>query len=551
MKKLLCLSILLIGLTAFSQSWKKDLIFDIPLSESSNHWDVKNAVKATSTDTYNVIDRQGSGRRWLNFAGTGWVTIADADRYDVGTGSFSVAMKFTPANITDTGKYLVCKDTLGIGWGIKQTTNDIYIRFDDGTVDKTAIIGTDILTAGTPIEMTVVFSRTGSASLYVNRSTTAVGTAVISSAQLTLSNAGKFVIGNNNAHDCGFSGDIYMVRLFNYALTASVAVNYMKPEYPISEADMYATNANLVTNGGFSSSAGWYVGPNWVIGSGVATGNATSDNLYFTLSLLTANYLVSFNIVTRTSGTLYFDFGGGASVNYNIAGVKSFTMAHTTGTSARFYGGLITCVLDDVSVIKAGCVLSLNAEGMTATAWNDKINTLSLTSSGSTLIVPPASNLSAMAFNGTTSAEALTEANGLTGDVTISAWIRPLGFGENNAGRIIDNSKLLFYVNSSGYLSFSRDGSTVVNSGAGSIAINTNYHVTVTSTSAGVTNFYVNGVLSGTANQSAGTPVSGTAWFIGNNLAGTRTFFGRLSKIKGWNRILTTDQILQNYQQNE
>jgi hypothetical protein len=151
--------------------------------------------------------------------------------------------------------------------------------------------------------------------------------------------------------------------------------------------------------------------------------------------------------------------------------------------------------------------------------------------------VPPASNLKSTYFNGTTSKVAFTGMNALTGITTISAQITPLALG----GYIFDNTKVRLKVNSSGYLSFSRDGTTFINSAAASIAINTTYNVLVTSTAAGVTNFYINGVLSGTANQAAGTPASGTTWNIGTDA--TTFYTGNIGNLSINGEILDLDRI--------
>lgn len=185
-------------------------------------------------------------------------------------------------------------------------------------------------------------------------------------------------------------------------------------------------------------------------------------------------------------------------------------------------------------------VLNLNAEGLaqsTSGYWYDKTNSLTATNSGTNLVIPPASNLKSTYFNGTTGKVVYTGMNGLTGITTISAQIQPLALG----GYIFDNTKVRLKVNSSGYLSFSRDGSTFINSAAASIAINTAYNILVTSTAAGVTNFYINGVLSGTANQAAGTPASGTTWNIGTDA--TTFYTGNIANLSINGEILDLDRI--------
>ena len=197
--------------------------------------------------------------------------------------------------------------------------------------------------------------------------------------------------------------------------------------------------------------------------------------------------------------------------------------------------------------------LVANASGLYPSVWHDYDHAVTGTVSGATAVIPTGSNLGGVYFNGTDSHLTKTGMPGIAGNLTVVGWFYPIGYGESNAGRVFDNSKAMLYTNSSGYMSFSRDGSTAINSGAASIALNKRIFVAVASTSAGVTNFYVGDedtapVLSGTANQAAGTPAAGTTWYIGNRAAGDRTFHGNINSLTVYQRILTTDEILNEYQ---
>ena len=148
-------------------------------------------------------------------------------------------------------------------------------------------------------------------------------------------------------------------------------------------------------------------------------------------------------------------------------------------------------------------------------------------------------------FNGTTSyvdvgADKPTD---LTGDITISAWIYPTGWGERNTGRILGNGKYILRVTVAGdKIQIFNLGEKTVNSADNSVTLNTWHHVLTTRPSAGTnTNIYINGVLSGTANQDFGTPAAGTTnTFIGKDDAGAKTFDGYIAHVRIWNRILTT-----------
>lgn len=135
----------------------------------------------------------------------------------------------------------------------------------------------------------------------------------------------------------------------------------------------------------------------------------------------------------------------------------------------------------------------------------------------------------------------------LTGDITIVAYINPHDWGEalsGLAGDIINNDKLIFGVwNTGDVLFLTSDASTTVSSATNSIDLNKYQFVIATRTSTGLTNFYVDNSLSGTADQSSGTPVAGTTnMAIGNNITQTRTFDGFIPRIIIYNHILTSQE---------
>ena len=477
--------------------------------------------KGTITDCYNVLGRGGEGRRSLVMAGSGSATIADADRYDVGTGDFSISMKIKPANITDDTKYLINKEASGVGYGIYQKTNDLWIRFDTGDgaggVDVSAVIGTDVLAVNTDLEFSIVFSRAGNASLYTNRNSTPVGTVAISTASATLSNAGSFVVGNASAGSAGFSGEISLCRLFNFAGNATQAVNYSKPEYPIE--NNHYENASKT----------------WVA---VAPTLGTETYIY---SLAVYNNKLYGG--TYPNGKLYEWNGTNAWVEVAPKLGAETSIPSLAVYNNKLYGGTGQNGKLYEAQVNLNNELTLNAEGIgyATNIWQDRLNSLSATVSGATVSIPPSSELSAIKCNGSSSVISYSAMNGLTGNISISGWINPLYIG--GSGRVFSNGKVMLYTNPSGYLTFSRDGTTLINSGAGSIVINNWYHFVITSTSAGVTNIYINGVLSGTANQAAGTPASATTYYVGRATTAANYFNGAIDDLRIYDRILSQEEI--------
>jgi hypothetical protein len=162
-------------------------------------------------------------------------------------------------------------------------------------------------------------------------------------------------------------------------------------------------------------------------------------------------------------------------------------------------------------------------------------------------------------FNGSTSlVDCQSDFIG-TSACTISAWIFLNGWGEESSpgsggfGRIVENGKTICYCtdqtgNPAGTYNLrlsSNGGTTTASSATNSISLGQWIHVAVTRTAAGVANLYVNGALSGTANQASGTPAAGTTNVIlGNNLATTRALAGLLDDVRIYDEVLTAEKIL-------
>ena len=156
-----------------------------------------------------------------------------------------------------------------------------------------------------------------------------------------------------------------------------------------------------------------------------------------------------------------------------------------------------------------------------------------------------------VSFNGTTTRINCGSQLIGTGDVTIFAWITPSSYGEGNNGRIADNGKFIFAISStSERATLTYDGATLCVSADSSIAVDTEYFVCGTMASGGGStgNIYINGVLSGSADQDVGTAESGsTNLHIGNNNLFNGTFAGLICPVIIFNKVLTPTQIMQYY----
>lgn len=154
-------------------------------------------------------------------------------------------------------------------------------------------------------------------------------------------------------------------------------------------------------------------------------------------------------------------------------------------------------------------------------------------------------------FNGSTSKLDYGNIDPLTGDITICGWVNARGYGELNAGRIIDNSKLVlgFDVTNS-KISLSSDAVTFVTGANNSLPIGNSLFFVATRSSSGVVNFYIGDsktppTLSDTANQNAGTPTAGSNIIVGNRSTSDRTFNGLIPMLRLYKSILTQAQFTQ------
>jgi len=142
---------------------------------------------------------------------------------------------------------------------------------------------------------------------------------------------------------------------------------------------------------------------------------------------------------------------------------------------------------------------------------------------------------------------------------TISAWINPKSIGEGTRGRILDKSTAAngdngfqFNMLSSGGIKamFKINVGTAATSAE--LSLNLWTHVLITVSSGQLANYYMNGVLSGVANQNLvqtiSTITTTNAMRIGNRSTATdATFDGVIRDVRMWNKVLTADEIAKVY----
>jgi len=146
----------------------------------------------------------------------------------------------------------------------------------------------------------------------------------------------------------------------------------------------------------------------------------------------------------------------------------------------------------------------------------------------------------------------------LSNGFTISAWINPRSIGEIT-GKILDKSSANAGVNGFDFrltttnrIGFYINNGTIATCANNGITFGTWTHILITISPAQLANFYVNGVLSGTANQNLvqtiSTITTTNAPRIGNRATATdRTFDGGIAKVKMWNKVLSSTEIAEDY----
>ena len=150
------------------------------------------------------------------------------------------------------------------------------------------------------------------------------------------------------------------------------------------------------------------------------------------------------------------------------------------------------------------------------------------------------------------------------GEITVSAWIKPNGYGEGNRGRVVDKANGTAPTNGwifnmtngvANAIIFLLDGSTDLNlrSSADAVPFGVWTHVAVTwngnATCSGNAIIYINGVANTVCNANLVSRTSDAAETlkIGNDKSFVRTFDGIIDDVRIYNRALTLTEIQRIY----
>src|SRR3989344_3591012 len=129
--------------------------------------------------------------------------------------------------------------------------------------------------------------------------------------------------------------------------------------------------------------------------------------------------------------------------------------------------------------------------------------------------------------------------------ISVCMWLLPPSVP---AETFVSNGKLIFGSSSSNRIKLLSDGSTTANSATNSVTNNKWNFICGTRDTSGTANLYVNGTLSGTANQSSGTPTAGIASVrIGGAVTGGGYLIGSIDDLRIYNRVLSVGEIAELY----
>ena len=139
----------------------------------------------------------------------------------------------------------------------------------------------------------------------------------------------------------------------------------------------------------------------------------------------------------------------------------------------------------------------------------------------------------------------LLDAN--TKDKTIIAVCTPTSLGGGNSGRIFDsNGGNVVCLTTVNKLETTLDYFTTTPLSA-ALTFSKTFMFAITRTTSGIENIYVNGALSGTANQTGSWNSVNTTSYLLNRAAGDRVFAGYFQEFIVINQILTANQLMDFY----
>ena len=286
------------------------------------------------------------------------------------------------------------------------------------------------------------------------------------------------------------------------------------------------------------------------VASGTTYGPTSSTSYWSGISPPTSGYTIYENKVSDgpsirvpSSSVVLIDYANrlysGSSITTEEGALSYFNGLNDVICTNINYEEIVTSGL--TLLFDAGFTPSYPKSG---TSWTD----LSFSGNNATLYSGPtynSSNGGSVVFDGTDDYCLAGSGLAITGNLTVTAWVRPTSFA--NQGNIVSKTVNLGY-----RMRFQSDGTFWMYSNTNTITspsaytINNWFHTVGVFSSTGL-RMYINGSIV----QSNGTPFTpsyaASSFIVGGNSSTQELFQGRIANVSVYNRALSATEVLQNY----
>jgi hypothetical protein len=286
------------------------------------------------------------------------------------------------------------------------------------------------------------------------------------------------------------------------------------------------------------------------VASGTTYGPTSSTSYWSGISPPTSGYTIYENKVSDgpsirvpSSSVVLIDYANrlysGSSITTEEGALSYFNGLNDVICTNINYEEIVTSGL--TLLFDAGFTPSYPKSG---TSWTD----LSFSGNNATLYSGPtynSSNGGSVVFDGTDDFCLAGPGLAITGNLTVTAWVRPTSFA--NQGNIVSKTANFGYrmrFQSTGTFWMYSNGNTITSPSA--YTINNWFHTVGVFSSTGL-RMYINGSLV-QSNGTAFTPsYAASSFIVGGNSTTQELFQGRIANVSVYNRALSATEILQNF----
>ena len=366
---------------------------------------IKEVTQFVKDKSTNSNDAKLFTGKALEFNGNDNIQITSSGANQMGISDFTIAFWINKLGSGGGNQRIIDKRNIKGYTLYLDSTNVLLLELSDGTGNQAFVLGT--LTDDIWQRVVVVADRSGNVTCYIDGELKA--TVDISSKQLSLDDSTDLFIGADapNGTAYYFSGNLSDIQFYNEVWDSEIDIpfDYNNPNhlvtdnpnttltlsnlsayYALSEGsgskiyDSTGLGAELVVNGDFATSDDWTANAlQWVVSGGKANALGVSGLLSNTGTVVIGStYVVSFDIVNYTSGSVKVYSGAGADTSpyYSSDGTHTFTFEPNSVNILAYSNSFIGSI-DNVSVklVKADDGTSYDGTSIGAT-WVDQQPTI-------------------------------------------------------------------------------------------------------------------------------------------------------------------------------